>query len=88
MVYVWEDSLKKPTAKQKADWMSKLATEVEYYRFIPFLFYRQWTALKQYANDKGIKVVGDIPIFVAWESVDVWLSLIHITEPTRQLAFA
>ena len=70
--YMWEDSLKKPTAKQKADWMSKLATEVEYYRFIQFLFYRQWTALKQYANDKGIKVVGDIPIFVAWDSVDVW----------------
>lgn len=70
--YLWEDSLKKPTEKHKAEWMEKLANEVEYYRFIQYLFYRQWTALRHYANDKGIKIVGDVPIFVAWDSVDVW----------------
>lgn len=70
--YMWEDSLKKPTAKQKAAWMEKLAVEVEYYRFIQFIFHKQWFALKDYANNKNIKIVGDIPIFVAWDSVDVW----------------
>lgn len=70
--YLWEDSLKKPTEKQKQDWMEKLKDEVEYYRFIQFLFFKQWMTLKKYANDKNIKIIGDIPIFVAWDSVDVW----------------
>lgn len=70
--YMWEDSLKKPTEKQRQEWMEKLADEIEYYRFIQFLFHKQWFALKAYANEKNIKIVGDIPIFVAWDSVDVW----------------
>ena len=70
--YMWEDSLKKPTAKQKAEWMKKLEKEVDYFRFIQYLFYKQWSELKTYANEKNIKIVGDIPIFVAWDSVDVW----------------
>lgn len=45
---------------------------VNYYCFVQFLFYRQWQALKKYANDKGIKIVGDIPIFLALDSADVW----------------
>ena len=70
--YMWEDSIKKPTDKQKKEWIKKLEDSVEYYRFIQFLFHKQWYELKSYANEKGIKIVGDIPIFVAWDSVDVW----------------
>lgn len=70
--YMWEDSLKKPTAKQYKEWMEKLSEEVGYYRFIQFLFYKQWMALRDYAHENGIKIVCDIPIFVAWDSVDVW----------------
>lgn len=70
--YMWEDDLKKPTKKQKAAWMNKLSREMGYYKFIQFLFFTEWTALKKYANDKDISIVGDIPIFMAWDSVDVW----------------
>jgi 4-alpha-glucanotransferase len=70
--YEWEDNLKKPTDKQKAEWMEKLSTEMNYYRFIQFLFHKQWFELKTYANEKNIKIVGDIPIFVAMDSADVW----------------
>ena len=70
--YMWEDSLKKPTAKQRKAWEEKLAKEMEYYRFIQFLFTDEWLALKKYANEKDIQIIGDIPIFVAWDSVDVW----------------
>lgn len=70
--YLWEDSLKKPTARQRASWIEKLDKEMGYYKFIQFLFYHDWSLLKNYANGKGIKIVGDIPIFVAWDSVDVW----------------
>lgn len=70
--YKWENSIKKPTKKQKAEWIEKLSKEMGYYKFIQFLFYTQWTKLKAYANEKGVSIVGDIPIFMAWDSVDVW----------------
>ena len=70
--YMWEDDLKKPSKTVKEKWMKKLSREVGYYKFLQFLFYTQWTALKKYANDKGISIIGDIPIFMAWDSVDVW----------------
>ena len=70
--YMWEDDLKKPTKKQKEAWIKKLTKEIEYYKFIQFLFNVEWLKLKKYANDKNISIVGDIPIFMAWDSVDVW----------------
>ncbi len=45
---------------------------IEQHAFDQFLFFRQWTHLKQYANDKGIRIIGDIPIYVAHDSSDVW----------------
>ena len=50
----------------------QLRQEIEAQKFYQFLFSRQWFALKAYCNDKGIKLVGDIPIFVAHDSADVW----------------
>jgi 4-alpha-glucanotransferase len=46
--------------------------QVEAQKFYQFLFFRQWFALKKYANDRGIKIIGDFPIFVAHDSADVW----------------
>ena len=45
---------------------------LEYYRVLQYTFYRQWEKLKKYANDRNIKIVGDIPIFVATDSADTW----------------
>ncbi len=70
--YMWEDSLKHPNKKERQKWLKTLEKEVGYYEFIQFLFYYEWTNLKKYANDRGISIIGDIPIFVAWDSVDVW----------------
>jgi 4-alpha-glucanotransferase len=50
----------------------ELREEVEAHMFYQFLFFRQWFALKTYANERGISVVGDLPIFVAHDSADVW----------------
>ncbi len=49
-----------------------LREEVEAHMFYQFLFFRQWTALKSYCNEHGISIVGDLPIFVAQDSADVW----------------
>lgn len=50
----------------------ELKDDIEYHNLIQFIFYQQWKKLKQYANSKNIKIVGDIPIFVAQNSADVW----------------
>ena len=70
--YMWEDSLKKPTKRQRTAWIKKLSKEMGCYMFTQFLFYDEWMRLKKYANDKGIYIIGDIPIFMAWDSADVW----------------
>jgi 4-alpha-glucanotransferase len=50
----------------------QLAGAVGLHQFSQFLFFRQWAALKRYANERGVKLVGDLPIFVSADSVDVW----------------
>ena len=47
-------------------------SEIEMQAFFQFLFFRQWLALKSYANGKGVQIVGDIPIFMGYDSADVW----------------
>lgn len=49
-----------------------LQNEIEYYNFVQYLFSKQWKKLKDYANKNGIYIVGDIPIYVALDSADVW----------------
>jgi len=61
---------RKPAAMKV--WAKKLADEVELYKFTQFLFFEQWLRIKGYANERGIQVIGDIPIFVAFDSADVW----------------
>ena len=68
----WEESirLRKPAAMKKAK--EKYAKEIDFYSFLQFLFLEQWTKLKKYANDNGIEIIGDIPIYVAFDSADTW----------------
>lgn len=47
-------------------------TELEFHRFVQYKFYQQWFSLKEYANEQGIGIIGDIPIYVAYDSADVW----------------
>ena len=50
----------------------ELAEEIAFYKFQQFMFLKQWKALKAYANEKGIRIIGDIPIYVAFDSADTW----------------
>jgi 4-alpha-glucanotransferase len=68
----WEPSLvrRTPLALERA--REQLREEIEAHMFYQFLFFRQWFALKTYGNERGISIVGDLPIFVAHDSADVW----------------
>lgn len=65
----WEDGYKFRTAD-----LSEFAEKGEFHKFLQYEFFKQWLALKAYANGKGVKIVGDMPIYVAYDSVEVWSS--------------
>ena len=69
----WEDEAirnRKPQAMRK--YKTELKEEIEFNKFCQFKFFEQWFALREYANEKGIEFIGDIPLYVALDSVDVW----------------
>ena len=66
----WEREFKDINQARKL--MPIFMQDMEYWMFIQFKFYEQWNKLKLYANSNGIKIIGDIPIYVALDSVDVW----------------
>jgi len=68
----WPDELVKRTTAGLAAWDQKLAKQIQFSKFKQFLFDRQWNGLKSYANSLGIDMYGDMPIFVAHQSADVW----------------
>jgi 4-alpha-glucanotransferase len=72
--YQWERSLirRTPSALNRA--RKELHSQIEAHKFFQFLFFKQWFELKAYCNERGISVIGDIPIFVAHDSTDVWTS--------------
>ncbi|HET9531115.1 MAG TPA: 4-alpha-glucanotransferase [Blastocatellia bacterium] len=68
----WEPDLarRKPEAIEQA--RRELGEEIELQRFFQYLFFRQWSDLKTYSGEKGVKIIGDMPIFVAHNSSDLW----------------
>ena len=48
------------------------ADDILFYKMLQYLFFKQWWALKEYVNEKGIEIIGDVPIYVAGDSADVW----------------
>ncbi len=68
----WPEALRsrKKTALTKA--RKELSQSIQQYSFYQFLFFRQWNKIHAYANERGIQIIGDIPIFVAYDSADVW----------------
>jgi 4-alpha-glucanotransferase len=72
--YQWEESLKfrHPDALWAA--RQELKEQIRFYCFQQYLFYTQWNALRSYAKKNGVKIIGDVPIYVPYDSADVWSS--------------
>lgn len=68
----WDDDIKRRDPKALEKYELALKDEIEYWSFIQYLFFKQWHKLKGYANMQGIKIIGDMPIYVAIDSADVW----------------
>ena len=68
----WEPELAERDPATLAKFERELANEIIYHKFLQFEFFRQWSDLKHFANDRNIEIIGDIPIYVAHDSADVW----------------
>jgi 4-alpha-glucanotransferase len=68
----WPADISARQPQAMAEWAAKLTDDIFFHKFVQYQFFGQWQNLKQYANEKGIKLFGDIPIYVAHDSVDVW----------------
>jgi 4-alpha-glucanotransferase len=68
----WPPGLKERTEPTLHEWKERLAGGILAEKFYQYLFFRQWSALKCYCNRKSIQLLGDLPIYVSFDSVDVW----------------
>lgn len=69
---LWPEDIRQRRPETLTFWRQELAETIFCLRYCQFIFYEQWMALKRYANGKGIRILGDLPIFVALDSADVW----------------
>lgn len=68
----WDESIKKRDKSALNEAVKLYGEDVEFFKVLQYLFEKQWFALKEYANENGVYIIGDIPIYVAYDSADVW----------------
>lgn len=68
----WKEPYRSPDQDAKQHLYAELRDEADYHSFVQFLFFSEWTQLKEYANQNDVLIIGDMPIFVSLDSADVW----------------
>lgn len=68
----WDEAIAKRKPQAIKAWSERLSEVIYYHKFLQFQFFTQWKKLKEYANDRGVSIFGDISFYVAHDSVDVW----------------
>ncbi len=68
----WEEGLARHEPEAMGKFWHTYQDEINFYRFCQYVFYKQWFELKKYANDKGISIIGDMPIYVSADSTEAW----------------
>jgi 4-alpha-glucanotransferase len=70
---LWEKDIKFRTPEAVAKYSQLLKEDMEFWKFCQYKFYGQWEKLRRYANERGISLIGDVPIYMALDSADVWV---------------
>ena len=70
--YAWEDGLKYRHSDAMASAAEELQDARRFYCFVQYLFYQQWSVLREYAHKNDVRIIGDVPIYVPYDSADVW----------------
>ena len=70
--YEWDIGIRMKEKSIEDKYRKELSGDIDFCKYIQYKFFEQWYKLKKYANEKGIKIVGDLPIYVSYDSADVW----------------
>lgn len=86
----WDEDIRLRKPEAIAAYQEQLSAEIDFYEFLQYLFAGQWAGLKTYANEQGIEIIGDIPIYVAFDSADTWANpkLFQLDEENLPVAVA
>jgi len=78
----WDPQIRQRDAQAVSEWSRKLASEIKAYKYWQFEFFQEWERLKNYCQQRAIRLMGDIPIYVAHDSADVWAhpDLFHLDD--------
>jgi len=68
----WEEDVRRRQPKSLEHWSKRLNHEISCHKYQQFQFFKQWSELKKYCNERGIRLIGDMPIFIALDSAEVW----------------
>jgi len=68
----WPSPIAERTETALAEWRDRLSARIRYHCFIQYIFFSQWQDLKRYCNDRDVQLIGDIPIYITFESADAW----------------
>ena len=71
-VIAWPEETRKRDKATLARYINELEDDISFFNFLQFIFFKQWNALRSYAKEKSIGIIGDIPIYVALDSAEVW----------------
>jgi 4-alpha-glucanotransferase len=88
--YYWDRKIALKQKKAVSEWSEKYKDRIKMKKVLEFFFFCQWREVKEYANSKGISIIGDIPIFVSDCSADLWSNrkLFHVDKDARQTVVA
>ena len=68
----WPSPIAERSETALKEWRSRLSARIRYHCFVQYIFFTQWQTLKRYCNDRDVQLIGDIPIYVTFESADAW----------------
>lgn len=68
----WDEKYRQYDAKKALEWRKEHKARMDYYKVLQYLFFKQWNALRAYANENDVEFLGDLPIYVSLDSVDAW----------------
>jgi len=88
--YYWDRKIILKQKKAETEWLEKYKNQIEIKKVLQYFFFAQWMSLKKYANNKGISIIGDIPIYVAACSSDLWgnRKMFHVDKNGHQTVVA
>ncbi len=78
----WEAGAARRKPQALVKWRNRLAEQIGFWKYVQYQFFKQWTSLRQHCHEQGIHIIGDIPVYVAHDSAEVWAhrDLFHLDE--------